>query len=713
MLEPLAIAVWTCSAIPAAANLPEEHRLLKWDFESDLPDEHVKRIRTTQGGSLVASTVNPFEGKMCAVIRRPAGFKYHSWMATEPIPVEPGERYTVSMAYRNPNGAQCGLQIRWLQDDGGKLSRYRKYSYVFSQKAGYPFAAWDVRAKTVTAPKDARFVQLAPCARGEVYFDLLLFGRPDDVREHGKQDNLAQAGQAKCWAPNSGRIERLAAPARYAEEFSAPKAIDMDDRTYWVSNVPTDEPPKDIGIEWHKPVSASCVVVKYPHAGCRPPQAGERLQCWRGDNWVDVEATVTDDDRRCIRRYSFPTVETTRLRLYITRFAKYRPSVKELEVYAKPKKLTDIADHFDYTPPVRLGGTRDKPIFLSWYNPRVGFVAAEAGPHRAACATEMELSKVEAERAATAYLKQFRSAGFGGLLARHGLRPFDEAGRFRQEVEECFQRTNLPLKRHFQIAEELGIRHNFLLMMLVGSWAPGKVPEEIQEHYQLVKIRSENGERMVIDWLDDPSWERITANTEAAARLAKQAGAKGMAYDIECYGARGFYESPLYDYPDEDRERLLSVVQKRGRQLAAAIAAGFPGAEIVWLAGYIGERMDLNTALVKGLTSVESGGLHIFAEGTYFSTRADEIASCYKRTWDFGLRNCPDKAFWRTRCGVAPGTMPICAGMHRHLSPQDVATQLQAFATLKPPPKYIWIYSGWYPFMDPEFEGYRRAFGQY
>jgi len=218
---------------------------------------------------------------------------------------------------------------------------------------------------------------------------------------------------------------------------------------------------------------------------------------------------------------------------------------------------------------------------------------------------------------------------------------------------------------------------------------------------------------MVIDWLDDPSWERIAANAEAAARLAKQAGAKGIAYDIECYGVRGFYESPLYEYPSEDRNRLRSVVQERGRQLAAAISTGFSGAEIVWLAGYIGKRMDLNTALVKGLTSVESGGLHIFAEGTYFSTRTEEIASCYRNTWDFGLRNCPNEAFWRTRCGVAPGTMPICAGMHRHLSPQEVATQLQAFAALKPAPKYIWIYSGWYPFMDPEFEGYRRAFGQY
>jgi len=288
MLVPLTTAIWACSAIPAAVNVPEERNLLRWDFETDVPGERVKQIRTTQGGSLVASTENPFEGKRCAYVRRPAGFKYHSWMATQPIPVKPGRKYTVSVACRNPNGVACALQIRWLRDDGGKLSKYRKYGYVFSQNAGYPFAAWDVRAKTLTTPEDAHFVQLAPCAKGEVYFDLLLFGRPDQVRGHGKQDNLTQAGQAKCWDPNSGRIELPAAPERYAKEFSAAKAIDMDDRTYWVSNVPTNGPPKDIGIEWPEPVSASCVIVKYPHAACRPPQTGEKLQSWRVGNWHDL-----------------------------------------------------------------------------------------------------------------------------------------------------------------------------------------------------------------------------------------------------------------------------------------------------------------------------------------------------------------------------------------------------------------------------------------
>lgn len=153
------------------------------------------------------------------------------------------------------------------------------------------------------------------------------------------------------------------------------------------------------------------------------------------------------------------------------------------------RTFSAVAAHFDDTPALRLGQTRNKPIFLSWHNPRVGFVVAEPGPRRTACATEMELIESEAKRAAATYLTQFRDAGFGGLLARHDLRPYDEAQRVRQEVEECSQSTNLLLERHFEIAEELGVRHNFLLMMFVGSWAPGKVPQEIQKRYRLVKIR--------------------------------------------------------------------------------------------------------------------------------------------------------------------------------------------------------------------------------
>jgi hypothetical protein len=709
----LGIAAIACSHLPLACVRPPVEPLTRVDFEGDAPGEAVKRVRVTQGGSLVASAESPFEGTTCAVVRRPKGFKPHTWAATGLIPVRPGRSYAASLAYRNPNGELCGLRVLWFQDEQRTPSRLRRHASVFGQKAGFPFAAWDVGTGTVVAPADARYVQLTPYAGGEVFFDLLLFGPPDAVMGEAKQDNLAASGKARCWDPNSGVIELQGVPEAYAAEYSPAKATDRDDRTYWVSNVPTAEPPKDIGVEWARPVTVACVAVKYPHAGCRPPRAGERLQCWQGGRWVDPQTQVADDERRCIRVYTLAPVRTTRVRLYITGFAEHRPSVKELEVYARPRQPSAVADHFDYTPPTDLGRTSPKPVFLTWYNPAVGFVAAEEGPRRTARATELGLSKAEQERAAKEYLRQFREAGFGGLLARHGLRPYDDPELVRQHVEDGFQQTGLPLKRHFELAAELGMQHNFLLMMFVGSWSPGKVPDEIRDRYKLVKVRSEGGERMVIDWLDDASWARIEANVRAVAELAKRAGARGVAYDVECYGVRGFYESRLYDYAAGQRAGLLAAVERRGRQLAQAITTGFPSAEIVWLAGYAAERMDINTALVRGLTSVASGGFYIVTETTYFSTQSAQIQSCYAATLDFVRGSRGEEGSAKTPVGVAPGTLPICAGLHRHLSPQDVAVQLRAFAALSPTPKYIWLYTGWYPFMDPELEGYRRSFRDY
>jgi hypothetical protein len=298
-----------------------------------------------------------------------------------------------------------------------------------------------------------------------------------------------------------------------------------------------------------------------------------------------------------------------------------------------------------------------------------------------------------------------------GLLARHGGRLHTAPEELAVQVHESFLDSNVGLVRHFTVARDLGITRNFLLSTFVSSWPPDAVPEEVSRGYKLVAVSADDGERVVIDWLDDASWEGIVKNLRETAALAREAGAIGLAYDIECYGCRGYYQSTRYAYDAAQAKRLLAAVENRGRQIATAITKGLPDAEIIWLAGYTADRQDINTALVRGITSVRTGGFHLCTERTYFQTRADQISDVYERTRAFLLSNAED--FSRSACTVAPGSMPVFAGHQRQLSPTDVVTQFQQFARLKPRPKYVWVYPGWYPFWDPEFEGYRRAFAGY
>ena len=93
------------------------------------------------------------------------------------------------------------------------------------------------------------------------------------------------------------------------------------------------------------------------------------------------------------------------------------------------------------------------------------------------------------------------------------------------------------------------------------------------------------------DWASDADWDIVLANARLAARIAKDAGFKGIVFDPEGYGNPAFgvwrqpWDYPLYeksDYVLENRaaprpfNEVAQWVRRRGREYAQALCAEFP-----------------------------------------------------------------------------------------------------------------------------------------
>jgi len=140
---------------------------------------------------------------------------------------------------------------------------------------------------------------------------------------HSEPENLAPSGTARSWLQTS----LPTAPAAMAN--------DGDPLTFWASNEPTNDPPKDIGIEWAQPVTVGAVVVRFYSMGYVPAQSGWRLDVRVAGQWQDVRARVLNPDCEWWQ-LEFPPLQTTAVRLVVTAYAHSRPAVSELEVYSSP-----------------------------------------------------------------------------------------------------------------------------------------------------------------------------------------------------------------------------------------------------------------------------------------------------------------------------------------------------------------------------------------
>jgi len=143
-------------------------------------------------------------------------------------------------------------------------------------------------------------------------------------------------------APNLALEGRALSGLRNSAPTVPPGLVnDGDLTTWWGSNDPTPDPPKDIGIEWEQPRSFSCVRVHFFSMGYVPAADGWAIQVMRDGVFSDVPATVDNAD--CPRwTFRFPPVTAALVRLVVTAYANSRPAVREFEVYEQSPPETQF-----------------------------------------------------------------------------------------------------------------------------------------------------------------------------------------------------------------------------------------------------------------------------------------------------------------------------------------------------------------------------------
>ena len=224
----------------------------------------------------------------------------------------------------------------------------------------------------------------------------------------------------------------------------------------------------------------------------------------------------------------------------------------------------------------------------------------------------------------------------------------------------------------------------------VGSWVTKKV---------------EDGN---MDWFA-PNWSVVAQNGAVAARLAKEAGFKGIFLDLEYYkGGLGPWNN-LFDHnarPDKDKRSLAEVeaqVRLRGQEWMQAVVESYPDITIIIIPSSGWERHNMVEPFVRGMlerrgkaTLIDGGeGGYSMVAPRAFSELRERAESCHRKDklfksmqYAFGVWVDPTpNAFggWHTN--------PV--DFHKNYrSPTELAHTLHG--ALAAADRYAWIYV-WHP----------------
>lgn len=197
------------------------------------------------------------------------------------------------------------------------------------------------------------------------------------------------------------------------------------------------------------------------------------------------------------------------------------------------------------------------------------------------------------------------------------------------------------------------------------------------------------------DWRDAEANRKATRNLAHAAALARYAGMKGLALDLEPY-------KPSWVDPSGDKA-LAKRVQAEGRKMGQAMHDAFPGMTLFVLPDVLreaehekkskgGDRYLLAAPFVRGLLSIPWAHVVIGTEFTY-SAHAERIP-LFMRQAEARYRDTPERRdALNAGFSIAPGLWPLgpnAKDKSARFSPAEFRQRLQvAFDRSQ---RYVWIY---------------------
>ena len=319
--------------------------------------------------------------------------------------------------------------------------------------------------------------------------------------------------------------------------------------------------------------------------------------------------------------------------------------------------------------------------------------------------------RTDDETVVSQWYSDLSDMGFDGIIHVVGYwfdAPEDIEYRMEKRWDLRHYKGGLAVNRRIALAKEQGLGTHFLLINLFQGGLYGVVPSRADHMDQQLSFSRVKTNRHAVnpkatrvkadslsefpypDWRDDESWSLIVSTVRATARLAKLAGCRGVGFDLEPYFTGGGF-GYARTYPNYTSHEISNYFRLRAKEIARAIVSEFPTAEVLYL-GHAGAFFrPLYKGFLKGLSSVEAGGIYLFTESAYRKVNYENVSKkVYEPVWQFGAQNVTSPHYWKEKGGVALGTMPLSTYEKRLLSPQQLREQLETFRRLAG--EYIWLY---------------------
>ncbi len=202
------------------------------------------------------------------------------------------------------------------------------------------------------------------------------------------------------------------------------------------------------------------------------------------------------------------------------------------------------------------------------------------------------------------------------------------------------------------------------------------------------------------EWFNDTSWQHVEHKFRQFAIFARDAGCKGLAFDIEYVSDQYLFEWKGYDYKGYTRADLVGKIRSRMTRVAEAMYDAFPDMVLLTLPGFdfkLGTHIQL-AWIEEAARRNAPGGVHYCIGYTY---RNHNIRYMLGWAWldNVLMRKRLSKqawAYWQRQCSIGPGVWPFglpdYLGHGPELTPEDFRHGMAG--TLMMTRRYNWVFGG-------------------